>query len=190
MANYRPGIDLAEPNNQDRQRLREFMKLKYVDKRWSRFHTSGRHSSSVIPLSFRWAASQSDRAVRATVVDRTTGSRQGSVTASHTSQPGRSDRPRDWHLRYMGSSDLIDTTTAVDNAERSSMKTKHHKPRKNSSSGRSDRVSKLHRSQRLRQNQQLPVGTCSMMTGASKVPEAVLPSRQDRRSTVHPMSYW
>ncbi|EER09618.1 Stromal membrane-associated protein, putative [Perkinsus marinus ATCC 50983] len=95
MANYRPGIDLAEPNNQDRQRLREFMKLKYVDK--------------------RWAASQSDRAVRATVVDRTTGSRQGSVTASHTSQP-----------------DLIDTTTAVDNAERSSMKTKHHKPRKNS----------------------------------------------------------
>ncbi|KAF4713105.1 hypothetical protein FOZ63_006067, partial [Perkinsus olseni] len=35
MANYRPGIDLAEPNNQDRQRLKDFMKLKYVDKRWA-----------------------------------------------------------------------------------------------------------------------------------------------------------
>ncbi|KAF4710736.1 hypothetical protein FOZ62_024066 [Perkinsus olseni] len=67
MANYRPGIDLAEPNNQDRQRLRDFMKLKYVDK--------------------RWAGTPPDRSVRTPAVASDSRAKQSPMSPANNSQP-------------------------------------------------------------------------------------------------------
>ncbi|KAF4694249.1 hypothetical protein FOZ60_008730 [Perkinsus olseni] len=62
-----PGIDLAEPNNQDRQRLRDFMKLKYVDK--------------------RWAGTPPDRSVRAPAVTSDSRAKQSPMSPASNSQP-------------------------------------------------------------------------------------------------------